>query len=196
MGKTTIREVGKGTREGSGEPENLDGGQAGGNKETVSDSINNNEFSFNPSDFNDAASDTSKPGYSDGGDFEQPKRKRRGKQAKKETAANLTQIILQSHVMLAALLDTEELLLNPQEASNMANAIQRVEALYEKSFLSEEASAWINLTIVAATTYGPRYMAVRARQAQEAREKRAKEPIDVAPLSTSFDGINGTARPS
>jgi hypothetical protein len=191
MGKAAVREAGEGTSKGNGQFENLDGGQAGGNKETISDS----EYVFNPADF---GSDTNndKPGDSAGsGEYDQPKRKqRRGKQAKKEATSNLTNILIQSHVMLAAFLDTEELLLNGEEANNLAKAIERVEALYEKSFISEEASAWIGLTIAAATIYGPRYMAVRARKQTEAKEKKSREPIDVHPISATFDG--STVRPS
>jgi hypothetical protein len=192
MGSKTVRETGQSTREGNGQSENLDGGQVGGNKETISDS----EYIFNPANFGTDSS-TDKPGDSDtgnDGEYSQPKRKqRRGKQ-KKEATSNLTNILIQSHVMLAAFLDTEELLLNGEEANNLAKAIERVESLYEKSFISEEASAWIGLTIAAATIYGPRYMAVRARKQREAREKKSREAIDVQPLSSGFEG--STARPS
>jgi hypothetical protein len=181
MGKKPVREVGEVSSEGSGVTENVDGGQVGGDTQAIPDS-GKPEYVFNPADFG-SDSDASKPGDSASGDYSQPKRKRRGKQAKKEATSHLTNILIQSHFMLAKILDAEELLLNHDEANNFAQAIERVEALYEKSFISEEASAWIGLTIAAATIYGPRYIAMRARQR---KENEAKEPIDVAPISSSY----------
>ena len=119
-----------------------------------------------------------------GSEYTQPKRRGRkpGKKATKEAHSNLTNIILQSHVMLAALLDAQELMLNNQEAGNMADAIERVEVFYEKSPLGDEATAWLNLAIVCAITYGPRYIAFRKR-------KKSSQPIE---MRRDKDGAFGT----
>lgn len=182
MGKKPVREVGESAGEGNNDAERVDGREVGGTTEAIPDSGGKSEYVFNPADFG-SDSDASKPGDSPSGDYSQPKRKRRGKQAKKEATSHLTNILIQSHFMLAKLLDAEELLLNHDEANNFAQAIERVESLYEKSFISEEASAWIGLTIAAATIYGPRYIAMRARQR---KENENKEPINVEPISTGY----------
>lgn len=115
----------------------------------------------------DPAASVSSEETSSGSEYTQPKRRGRkpgtGKKTTKEAHSNLTNIIMQSHVMLAALLDVEELMLNQQEASNLADAVERVEVFYERSPLGDEATAWLNLAIVCAITYGPRFMAHRKR---------------------------------
>lgn len=137
--------------------------------EQVSGETKQEEYSFDP-----AASTASEETSQTGGEYTQPKRRGRkpgsGKKASKEAHSNLTNIILQSHVMLAALLDVEELMLNQQEASNLADAVERVEVFYERSPLGDEATAWLNLAIVCAITYGPRFMAWN-------KKKKRNKPI-------------------
>jgi hypothetical protein len=183
MAAKTVRESRADSEDGNREAPQVDGVGTGEDNKT-------DEYTFNPSAFN-TTDDKPSDGSTSGGVYDGPKRRKRGRPAgtKKEAHSNLTQILISSHVMLASLLDTEELMLNDGEAGNLAQAIQRVEALYEKSILSEEASAWLNLTIVAATVYGPRYMAMRARQQKEKAEKKRSEPIDVKPIGTSYDGV-------
>lgn len=83
--------------------------------------------------------------------------------------------------MLANMSGVEELLLSNEEAEQLADAAKRVEALYRADWLSEEAAAWINLVMVAGSVYGPRYIAIRARQ----RREESKGPITIEPLSVA-----------
>ena len=140
------------------------------------------EYIFDP-----AASVSGTETSSTGEEYTQTKRRGRkpGKKAGKEAHSNLTNIILQSHVMLAALLDTEELMLNQQEAGNLADAVERVEQFYTQSVLGDEATAWLNLAIVCAITYGPRYMAYSKRKKRSQPIDLKKEPGGVYGAGTS-----------
>lgn len=69
--------------------------------------------------------------------------------------------------MLAAWIGVAELKIDEEESKKLAEAINRVQALYNTSILSEETAAWINLTIVAAAIYGPRVIVIRQRKKKE-----------------------------
>jgi hypothetical protein len=87
--------------------------------------------------------------------------RKRGRPRKKEAAEDLTELLLSAHFMLAQLTKIPELEIAPEEAAKMARAIDRVQKLYDKSILSEEASAWMNLMMACGTVYGPRYFVLR-----------------------------------
>lgn len=186
MGTRAIREDRKDGTDGKQQTTGVDGNGVGQGTQDVP-SVTASDYTFNPGDFTDSSSD-SKPGEGEGGEYQGPKRRRRGrgpaKQGKKEANANLTQILLQTHFMLASLLDAEELIVNNQEANNLASAIQQVEDLYrDTQILSPEIAAWLNLTVVAGTIYIPRYMAYRVNH-----KKKDKGPIEVTPISTGYEG--------
>ena len=152
------RDADENSRELHGEPESI-GGE--GEPELGT---------FNP------ASESSEPGS--GGEPERRKggrpRGSRNKRREKEETPNLTaELLLEVHVMLAALTDTEELLLNPEEAERLAKSIARVEALYKPEWLSEETRAWTGLLLSCGAIYGPRVMAVY-------KKTRDARPIDIA----------------
>jgi hypothetical protein len=91
--------------------------------------------------------------------------------------------------MLAKLTNTAELELEPEEAARLAEAIERVDVF--PSWLSEKQQAWVNLTIVAGTIYGPRLFVIRARHAREEKEK--KGPAAVVGIDTREE-INETVQ--
>jgi hypothetical protein len=125
------------------------------------------------------ADDESRP--NDGAEGE-PRRKRKYTKRsgrEKETTPNLTaELLLETHVLMAALLGCEELLLTPEEAEKLAKSIARVEALYSPKWLSEETKAWIGLATACGSIYGPRVMAVYKRT-------RDARPIEVVPIRVS-----------
>lgn len=86
------------------------------------------------------------------------------------SAENLTAILFSMHMMLAKLVNIEELNIEEEEAKRYAEAIERVQRLYSSSVLPEEAMAWINLAMVGGSIYAPRLIAYN----QRVRVERAK----------------------
>jgi hypothetical protein len=72
--------------------------------------------------------------------------------------------------MLATIAKTPELVLTEGEAKELAGAISQVNDLYDFSVISEHTMAWISLTMVAGTIYGPRFIAAGLRKKQEKQE--------------------------
>lgn len=93
--------------------------------------------------------------------------------AEKESAENLTGILLSIHVMGATLLHAPEWELSEDEAAKLAAAIARVNELYNGLVLPEKAAAWVQLVIVAGTIYGPRVMV------SQMKPKAEKESSDI-----------------
>lgn len=137
-----------------------------------------------PEQFDPAAESGTEPGPDGDGGSE---RKRRGgrprgsknRRSEKTETPNLTaELLLETHVMMALLLDTEELLLTEEEAQRLASSIARVETLYKPSWLSEEAKAWFGLVTACGSIYGPRLMKIY-------KKTRDAKPLDVVPIRVS-----------
>lgn len=103
--------------------------------------------------------------------------------AAKETANDLSGILLSLHMMGAAFLKVEELELDEAEAARLGKAVQKVNELYGGFILTEKQQAWANLSMAAAAIYGPRFMAYKLRMKAEA----AKQPVVIdAPMGSGF----------
>lgn len=103
---------------------------------------------------------------------EKSKRKGRPKgsknaKAQKETASDISGLLLSIHNMLSLWLEIEELSMEEKEAEALGKAVARVQSLYELPFLTEKQLAWINLAAVAGGTYGPRLAAYQIRMKKE-----------------------------
>lgn len=103
---------------------------------------------------------------------------RKGKREQADTPENLTKLLIGSHLMLAKLLDAQELMLTGEEGQEYADAVQQVNSLYSSSWISDEVAAWGNLFIVTAGIYVPRWIAYDLR--------RKKEKQDNAPIEVPF----------
>lgn len=113
-------------------------------------------------------------------------RRRGGKKGPRKAAKaeNLEALLLSIHGMLAAFTSVEELELAEEESKKLAEAIARVQKLYDYKWISDEAAAWGNLIIAAGGIYGPRYMAIRLRQKREKEEERFNNARHVASSPT------------
>lgn len=85
-------------------------------------------------------------------------------------------LLLQIHVGLAQATKAPELALYDMEAENLGAAIVHLSAQYGGK-IDPKAEAWLRMTIVAASVYGPRVIAVRNRQAKERAERRPKPQV-------------------
>lgn len=95
-----------------------------------------------------------------------PKRNKRGRKPKasKETASDLNGLLWMVHAGLSELTGVEELLLDPKESKELADAIARVQAFYPTSVLSPIAMAWTGLIVTAGKVYGTRVIAYTAKK--------------------------------
>jgi hypothetical protein len=93
----------------------------------------------------------------------------------KETANDLTGVLLSTHMMLAAFLQVKELEIDQNEAARLAQAVTRVNKLYGGFMLSEKTMAWINLLMAGGGIYGPRFVAFSARTKKE----NASKPVTI-----------------
>jgi hypothetical protein len=75
--------------------------------------------------------------------------------------------------MLSKIVSMEELAIEPDEAKQLAEALDRVNELYDFSALSPKAMAWINLLTVAGGIYGPRVLAVSLKPSKAKAKKQA-----------------------
>jgi hypothetical protein len=110
------------------------------------------------------------------------------RKATQATAANLEALLYSLHLMGASFLKMPEFAITEAEAKNLADATERVTALYDLSLLSEKTVAWIHLTIIAAGTYGPRYVAVSTRK-KEAKIPVAPAPVSPFPTGSGFNPV-------
>lgn len=103
----------------------------------------------------------------------------------KQTADDLTGILLSMHMMLEALTKVPEFEISKDEAEKLAAALARVSAYYGHIILPEKYACWLNLAIVGGHVYGPRYFAFKLRTAREAEEKkRHPQPVTIdAPIA-------------
>ena len=89
----------------------------------------------------------------------------------KETAIFLTQGLMLFHTSLAAMTGTPELILEEAEAKAVSESTLTLAAMYDLT-PDPKLQAMLNLAIILGTTYGTRYIAIRARKAQEKEEKK------------------------
>lgn len=75
--------------------------------------------------------------------------------------------------MGSSFFNVPELELTEDEARKLAQATQRVSDLYEVSVIPEKTMAWIQLSIIAAGIYGPRYMMIQSRKKETRKGPRA-----------------------
>jgi hypothetical protein len=102
-----------------------------------------------------------------------------------------------AHGMLAAFASVPEMALGETESRALAEAAVRVAAHYPAiaRALPPEALAWFNLAQVAAVVYVPRFVAIRTRQAQEAKDRAARRgngmggPVNPAPPGYGFGAV-------
>jgi hypothetical protein len=94
--------------------------------------------------------------------------------------------------MLSVLTKCPEFGITEEEAGNLANAIQQVNALYDDAVVPAWVVAWANLVFVAGAVYGPRMVAYSNRRAQE-KEAKAQviHPVSLTPISRSPTTIDG-----
>lgn len=172
---------------------NVDDGTTGKDSGTVVEvPLSDSEREYVPGAEDGKGSGAGEVGGEDSGELTPTGRKKRkyGKRSgskrasEAETPENLTKILLHSHIMLARLLDVQELQLTNEEGTELAEAVQRVNELYDATWISDELSAWINLTIAGVSIYGPRWIAYNIRMKREAESGKRENPID-APFVVS-----------
>lgn len=108
------------------------------------------------------------------------------------SSKNLESILLSAHTMLAVICKTPELALSEDESKQLADAVERVNSLYDFSVVSEEAMAWINLAMVGGSIYGPRYIAANIRKRVE--KAQAQEESNTATVVV-FPNLSGATPP-
>lgn len=80
---------------------------------------------------------------------------------------------MQVHAGLAVATKSPELMIDADSAENLGAALVHLSAQYGGK-MTPKQEAWLRLTIVAASIYGPRVMKIRERQQKEAEEKKPK----------------------
>ncbi len=126
-------------------------------------------------------------GSGNGSSAGEPVRKRRGRKpgsinAKKgETISvdGLASIIFSAHAMLAGITHSQELMLDPTEATQLAQATANVSRHYGVAMAAKTVD-WINFAMVAGGIYGTRLIAIRMRRQYERAGNHAK-PVNTAP---------------
>lgn len=113
--------------------------------------------------------------------------------------------MLNSHAMLATIIKMPELMLAPQEANLLANGMNEVAKHYDLT-ASQKALDWSNLIMLAATIYGPRIFAYRARQpvkepaptafdVRPPQRPQERGPTTNPPREIEIPGVGKVARP-
>lgn len=87
---------------------------------------------------------------------------KRGRPRKQKDLAGIEQILLSTHMMLAALIECPELVLAEQEAKTLATAIANVTEYY-KIHIDGKTSALVTLLYTAGILYGPRALTIYRR---------------------------------
>jgi hypothetical protein len=83
-------------------------------------------------------------------------------------------------MMLAAITKQSTLIITEEESEKLAAAINRVAELYEAPFLTEEARAWMALSMVGIEVYGTR-VAAAIVEAKSRRPQGVVTPIRHTP---------------
>jgi hypothetical protein len=103
--------------------------------------------------------------------------------AEKQTASDLTGLLLSIHLALGAVTKIEELKLDEDEAERLGKAVARVNEEFGGVILSPKQTAVINLLTCGCGIYGPRIMAFGLRKKNEAEAaKRGPQIIDAIPI--------------
>lgn len=89
----------------------------------------------------------------------------------KQTAQDLSGILMGIHSMAAAFLKVPELELDQVEAKALGDAVNKVQAEYKIPILDPKTMAWINLLMVTGGVYGPRLAAHSIRKKNERKGK-------------------------
>jgi len=76
------------------------------------------------------------------------------------------------HLMAAKFLDAEEMAIDVDESNALAGAIQNVADLYDVGVIGQKAAAWIHLASTLGGIYGPRFVAISHRKAEEKKRGR------------------------
>lgn len=99
-----------------------------------------------------------------------------GSKAAKSHISGLESLLLSVHMMGAAFLGADELMLSDPEAKMLADAAAKVADQYEHK-MNPRMLAWANLAMVAGGIYGTRIFAIRARMKQESLANPKVTPI-------------------
>ena len=94
--------------------------------------------------------------------------------------------------MLAAWTHAAELAISEEESKKLAEAIARVQALYDVSVFSETTAAWVNLVFACGTIYGPRIIAIRVRMKKEEALKKMR-PVSIMSDPDTGNIVTGVA---
>jgi hypothetical protein len=100
----------------------------------------------------------------------------------KQTATDLSGILMSAHMMLASFLNVEELELDQKEAERLSEAVNKVQAEYDMPILSPAQLAWINLLMTTGGLYGPRWVAYSLRMKAERKKAKGPTTIDAQPI--------------
>lgn len=98
----------------------------------------------------------------------------------KQTSSDLTGLLMGLHMMGAELLKIQELNLDESEAKRIAEALARLQSLYDMPVLTEKQMAWSNLVMACFAVYGTRIAAYKLRIKNEAAAAKAAGPGAVA----------------
>jgi hypothetical protein len=89
--------------------------------------------------------------------------------------ANLESLIVSGHIMLAKLIDWDELILDDDEARKLSDGLKEVAKHYTME-MDPKKLAWMNLSMIAGGIYGPRIISAW----RENKKKEAERPREVA----------------
>lgn len=103
----------------------------------------------------------------------------RGTRRKKETPANLTEVVSMVHTLSAVLLSTPELELDDEETKKLADAYAEFCVHHEVPVLTPKRMSEIALGAVVCKLYVPRLIAVRNRKVEERKARNAQKVVSV-----------------
>jgi hypothetical protein len=111
---------------------------------------------------------------------------RRSQKAPDINVNGLESILLSAHAMLAGIVQSPTLALDPTEAKQLSEAIAQVGRHYDMSVPAKTLD-WTNLLMVCGAVYGPRV----AIMVQEARAKRSVGQRPARPSPADTQHVNG-----
>lgn len=171
---------------------------ADGNSERADSGPVNNASGLtiiDPADIDGSAGDGNSDGRNTGDNAGEPVRKRRGRpagsartaRAKKATLDinGVEGILLSAHTLLAAIAKTPELILDKDEAKQLAEGIANVSRHYDLE-TTQKGMDWGNLIMVVGMIYGTRIFAIRAKKASS---KKPDVPQTMASNVVDIPGV-------
>lgn len=91
--------------------------------------------------------------------------------------------------MMAAMSQTPELQISPNEAKLIADSVQKVGRHYSNSVMSEKSMDWLNLFSALGAVYIPRAFAIKMRQASDrAKPVEPPQPEPPQPFGSPLEG--------